>query len=262
MQFQLIQVFDNPQYNFKGNTSTVILLEKPLSDSEMQSIASDQLQPATTFLWPTDNPDTFNIRWFAPDTEIGLCGHGSMAAVAFLKNTLNRTGKTTLIYRDGKLEVEYLGNSSGKTIFDQIPVTKEVNVPEAISKGLGIPILNMYATTNKHIIVTDSEANVQNMKPDFNKLRESDIFGYAVTAKGYQVDFVSRTLVPHVHQLEDPATGSSHAALFPFWGNKLNKKEMTALQLSQRGGSFSGELLDSKVALTGHFKVLAEGHLL
>lgn len=51
MQFQLIQVFDQPEIGFKGNTSTVVFLENPLSEKQMQSIAADQLQPATTFLW-------------------------------------------------------------------------------------------------------------------------------------------------------------------------------------------------------------------
>lgn len=261
LPFQLIQVFDDPKLGFIGNTSTVVFLQNQLTVGQMQRIAADQLQPATTFLWPAQNEGEYNVRWFAPDEEIGLCGHGSMASIAFLKNILNRSGTTTLHYKTGSLVVECIGDAQGKTVFAQIPVLNEVEVPEAIAKGLNIPILNMYATTNKHMILTDSEANLQSMQPDFNKLRESEIFGYAVTAKGDKVDFVSRTLVPHVHQLEDPATGSSHAALFPFWGEKLNKTNMVAHQLSARGGKFSGELLGSKVSLTGNFRVLAHGNI-
>ena len=63
------------------------------------------------------------------------------------------------------------------------------------------------------------------MTPDFQKLRTMEMFGYIVTApsSSEEIDFVSRTIIPHVQQLEDPATGSSHAALVPFWANKLNK---------------------------------------
>ncbi len=97
------------------------------------------------------------------------------------------------------------------------------------------------------------------MRPDFAKLRESEIFGYAVTAPGDQVDFVSRTIVPHVQQLEDHATGSSHAALTPFWAERLNKNQMQALQLSRRGGRFVCSLEGDQVTLEGKFSVLARG---
>lgn len=261
MQFQLIQVFDQPEIGFKGNTSTVVFLENPLSEKQMQSIAADQLQPATTFLWKAKNEGEYNVRWFAPDAEIGLCGHGTMASVAFLKNVFGKTDKTRLHYNGGNIEVECISDSSGRITLAQIPVMEEIEIPQSIKDGLGIPVKAMYATGNKHLILAESEDAVRNMKPNFSKLRESEIFGYAVTAAGSDVDFVSRTLVPHVHQLEDPATGSSHAALFPFWGNRLNKTEMRALQLSARGGSFKGSLIGENVQLEGHFKTLAEGKI-
>lgn len=261
MQFQLIQVFDQPEINFKGNTSTVVFLDVPISDEQMQSIAADQLQPATTFLWKSEMEGEYNVRWFAPDAEIGLCGHGSMASVAFLKNVFGKTDKTRLHYNGGSIDVESVGESSGRITLAQIPVIEEVEIPQAIKEGLGIPTKAMFATGNKHLILAESEETVRNMKPNFSKLRESDIFGYAVTAAGSDVDFVSRTLVPHVHQLEDPATGSSHAALFPFWASRLNKSTMQAHQLSARGGSFTGNLINEKVQLDGHFRTLAEGKI-
>jgi len=93
----------------------------------------------------------------------------------------------------------------------------------------------------------------------FALLRTSEIFGYAVTALGDESDFVSRTLVPHVHQLEDPATGSSHAALAPFWSKRLNKSKMTAYQLSSRGGKFNIRLENNLVNLSGEFQCLSSG---
>ena len=262
MIFQLIQVFDNPSLKFRGNTSVVILLEKPISGEKMQQIAADQLQPATTFLWPAEGENEYNVRWFAPDAEIGLCGHGTAAAGAFLENLHDKKGKFSLHYKDGSLEVETLPGSAIRMSLPMIPVLHELEVPEAIMSGLNIPIKGFYATDNKYIILTDNEECVKMMKPDFSKLRESGIFGYAVTAEGDTADFVSRTLVPHVHQLEDPATGSSHAALFPFWKNKLGKTKMEAYQLSIRGGHFSGEVNDNTVLLTGHYKLLATGKII
>lgn len=258
LPFQLIQVFDNPREGFIGNTSTVVFLQEDLSDAIMQRIAADQLQPATTFLLETEKAGEYNVRWFAPDAEIGLCGHGSMAAMAYLQN-VNGENKIKLNYKTGSLEASAIDASNASLIIDQIPTLTDEPIPSAIQDGLNIPILGFYPTGNKYIILTDTEKSVREMKPDFSKLRESDVFGYAITALGDKVDFVSRTLVPHVHQLEDPATGSSHAALFPFWGKKLRKEKMEANQLSSRGGTFKGELFEKKIRLFGRFKILSKG---
>src|SRR5690606_22536564 len=111
-------------------------------------------------------------------------------------------------------------------------------------------------TGNKHLLITDRESSLRNMEPDFEWLRKSDIFGYAITAPGDQVDFVSRSLVPHVLQLEDHATGSSHAILTPYWAGKLNKQSMKSLQLSPRGGAFHCAILEGKVRLSGEYEIL------
>ncbi|WPP49959.1 PhzF family phenazine biosynthesis protein [Catalinimonas niigatensis] len=262
--FSLIEVFDDPSQGFKGNTSTVVWLEKEPDAASMQAIAADFNQPATTFLWSEDKSSAseFRVRWFAPDAEIGLCGHGSLAAIVYLSIQRSVKGTITLYFPEGQLQGEMQEGGKCSIILDAIPVLSEDKIPEVLEAGLGIPVKAYYATTNKHIVVVESEESLKNMKPNFAKLRESAAFGYAVTAPGDEVDFVSRTLVPHVQQLEDPATGSSHAALAPFWGKKLEKKRMVGHQLSKRGGKFACELVEGdRVILSGQFNILAEGKL-
>ena len=257
--FSLIEVFNDPGHGLRGNTSTVVWLEAPMEDETMQSIAADFNQPATTFLWSADAPHTFNVRWFAPDAEIGLCGHGSLAAVAFIAKEKNVTEEMTLLYRNGTLRGRKTAAQNCSIRLDAIPVTGEEEISEILQSGLGVAIEAHYSTENKNIVLLDNETTLRNMKPDFAKLRESEIFGYAVTAPGEQVDFVSRTIVPHVQQLEDHATGSSHAALTPFWAKRLGKQQMQALQLSPRGGRFFCGLEEQQVTLEGKFSVLAKG---
>jgi PhzF family phenazine biosynthesis protein len=257
--FSLIEVFNDPDQNFKGNTSTVIWLEEPMEDGMMQAIASDFNQPATTFLWPSEDHGTFNVRWFAPDAEIGLCGHGSLAAVAFLADEKNTSEEMTLLYREGKLSGKKTDTQSCSIRLEGIPVTGEASVSEVLKAGLGVPIQAHYSTNNKNIVLLENETVLKNMRPDFARLRESEVFGYAVTAPGDAVDFVSRTIVPHVQQLEDHATGSSHAALAPFWAERLGKNSLLAHQLSQRGGRFVCSLEGQMVTLEGKYQVLARG---
>lgn len=257
--FSLIEVFNDPDQGFKGNTSTVLWLEAPLNDEAMQAIAADFNQPATTFLWAAEAANTYHVRWFAPDAEIGLCGHGSLAAVAYLAEAKNASEEVALKYRDGILHGMKTGADSCSIRLDEIPVTREEAVSDVLKTGLGVPIQAHYHTDNKNIVLLENESALKNMRPDFAKLRESEIFGYAVTAPGDQVDFVSRTIVPHVQQLEDHATGSSHAALTPFWAHRLGKQQMQAHQLSRRGGRFVCSLAGDQVRLEGKFSVLAKG---
>ncbi len=258
IQFSIYQVFSDLKFGDRGNTAAVVLLNEPIPAEKMQSLAADLNQPATSFLWKESGH--WHVRWFAPDEEIGLCGHGAFASFAFLKDEEMMDPFLSMKYSDGA--IEGWRNSSGITIGLQTIVRmKKIDPPEPILKGLGIPIIEMYETSNKHLILTDTESSITAMKPDFNVLRASDIFGYAVTAPGDQTDFVSRTLVPHVGQLEDHATGSSHAILTPYWAEKLNKNRMVARQLSLRGGYFRCELNGDLVKLGGGHEKIASGQL-
>lgn len=247
----IIAVFTARELGFKGNPAAVVRSDSALSDEEMQENARKIGMPATSFLYMDEEGD-YRVRWFAPDAEIGLCGHGAAAAGIYLANEAGQE-EITLHYKSGRIKVAVKENTFFMTL-KGIPVNEQIEVPQEISDGLNIPILEMYKTENKHLIITDSEASVTQMNPDFDRLRQSPIFGYAVSAPGDRVDFVSRTLVPHVQQLEDHATGSSHAILVPYWAAKLAKTKMESYQLSFRGGRFFSEIKKSRVVLSGNFE--------
>jgi len=256
---KVIAVFTDSKRDFTGNPAACIYTKSALSEAEMQQIATKNKQPATTFLWPEEGDDTnYNVRWYAVDAEITLCGHGAAAAAIFLGKKFNTHEPLTLNHKKGNLRVQWQMSDTFIIELEANHVIDEIEVPDAIEEGLGIPVLGMYKTNGKHIILVESERILANMNPDFEKLRDSDIFGYAVTAPGLKVDFVSRTLVPHVDQLEDHATGSSHAALVPFWAAKLKNDNLSSLQLSRRGGKFTCKYRESrnKVYLEGNYKTI------
>jgi predicted PhzF superfamily epimerase YddE/YHI9 len=62
---------------------------------------------------------------------------------------------------------------------------------------------------------------------------------------------VSRFFAPQSGIDEDPVTGSAHSVLIPFWSKKLNKIEMTAMQLSKRTGFLKCKHLDDRVEMSG-----------
>ncbi len=257
IQYTLISVFSARQENVLGNISAVFKLDEPLSSNLYQQIAADINQPASTFILPEEDGG-FPIKWYAPDARIGLCGHGTMAAIAFLAE--GRPDQSFQFKSGRDVLMGFTDESARHFIsLDAIPVNKEIDVPPAIRAGLGIDIIAMYETNNKYIILAKDESAIASMQPDFCELRKCDIFGYAVTAPGESVDFVSRTLVPHVRQLEDHATGSSHALLTDFWSKKLSKPHLQAKQLSPRGGLFQCSLVEDQVILGGDFEVISKG---
>lgn len=257
-EFATYRVFTDLSRGFYGNVSTVVRIPQHLSDIQLQQIAADMAQPATTFLWREN--DQWNVRWFAPDSEIELCGHGSLAAMAFAVDFL----------KEDTFEVHYTngvisgGKSSPKSChmnLKPILLTKKLAIPDYLSQALGVEVLEFYETTNKHLVILKDENSIKNLAPNFELLRSSDIFGYVVTAPGERSDFVSRTFVPHVQQLEDPATGSSHAILMPYWGKRLGKSSLTGYQLSKRGGVFHGEISADRVTLSGEYQKINQGKL-
>ena len=52
------------------------------------------------------------------------------------------------------------------------------------------------------------------------------------------VDYVSRFFPPSIGIDEDPATGSIHCTLAPYWAGRLGKQTLRAQQLSARDGDF------------------------
>jgi PhzF family phenazine biosynthesis protein len=254
--FWLITVFSQRDQNILGNVSAVVHLNDEIQNEKMQLIANDLNQPATTFIWQKDGK--WNIRWFAPDAEIPLCGHGTMAAVA-LFHSLEKS-IPTFNYANGQVG----GFKENAKIYAELTRGnfKASPTPNGLEEALGVEIVEHYASSDKNIVVLNSEKELLGMKPNFDALKKLKPFGYAVTAKGEQVDFVSRTLVPKVQQLEDHATGSSHTVLVPFWAERLKKNQLSSQQLSRRGGKFECRLSDDSVILGGEYEIVGYGEIL
>ena len=84
------------------------------------------------------------------------------------------------------------------------------------------------------------------------KLSMLDLRGVIVTAPGSEFDFVSRAFFPKYGIPEDPVTGSAHTKLIPLWSKKLNKSELTAKQISKRGGELYCINNNKRVKISGY----------
>lgn len=260
--FYLVEVYNDPKLKMRGNIAAVLYLKEELSEGKMLELAEDLAQPATSFLIENKNdPHSFAIRWFAPISEIGLCGHGSLAAVAILQDQIGIEQKIKLKYPKGEIFGQLFKGKSGSIEIKGIEIKQENKDFAKLEKALGQKVLEHYFTDNKDIVVLQNEKAIKEMKPDFEALRALSSFGYSVTAKGEQCDFVSRTIIPFVPILEDQATGSSHASLSLFWSKRLKKNNLEAFQLSKRGGKFSIQVIEDSIHLRGNYRIISKGEI-
>jgi len=250
-----IDAFANEQ--FKGNPAAVCPLDEWIKDDVLQKIAAENNLSETAFFVKKDHE--YELRWFTPKSEIDLCGHATLASAFVIFTYLDKDAKNIKFNtKSGLLEV-----NKDEDLLTLVFPSREGEVcatPEALVKGLGKEPNEVYKARD-YLAVFDSEQDIMNLKLNMDELKKLDAFGVIVTAKGNEVDFVSRFFAPKAGVDEDPVTGSAHCTLVPYWKRKLNKQELVALQLSERGGTLYCTDLGEKVKISGEAVSYLEGYI-
>lgn len=257
MQITLYHINAFTDKLFAGNPAAVCILDEWLTDKEMQTIAMENHLPVTAFLVRKNNE--FHIRWFAPEYEIELCGHGSLASAYVIFNKLEPTWQQTdLHYPSGLLKIK---NENG-LITLEFPTKNSAIFPSAdlLIKGLGTQPIEIYQhKTERCLAVFETEEKVRELNPNMRLLKQLEHRGIIVTAPGKNYDFISRTFYPKKTAYEDSITGASHCLLIPYWSKKLNKTKLLAYQASQRGGELLCEYQGEKVLISGKAIMYMQG---
>jgi predicted PhzF superfamily epimerase YddE/YHI9 len=242
---------------FAGNPAGVCPLEQWLPDPLLQRIAAENNLSETAFLMRREG--FYDLRWMTPTTEVDLCGHATLAC-AFVLFFEMRLPLTKVVFRtlSGQLSATRLQN----VIELDFPVRppQKCAAPDALLKGLG-RAPNEVLKSRDYFVVFQSADEVQALEPDMRLFAELDSLGVIVTAPSRDVDFVSRFFAPKVGVPEDPVTGSAHSSLIPFWSERLGKAEMTARQISKRGGELFCRMLDERVGIGGEAVTYCRGEL-
>lgn len=218
---------------FKGNPAAVVPLKTWLSDELMQKIAMENNLSETAFFVPADNG--FHIRWFTPKAEVKLCGHATLASAHVLFNHLDYNGnEISFESLSGILKV----NRENNLIILDFPAltATETTIPEPVAKAFNIAPKSCFKGRDDYMLVYDTEEEILSLQPDFQQLVIAKTRGVICTSKSKNYDFVSRFFAPAVGVNEDPVTGSAHTMLIPYWSYILGKNELTAKQVSARGG--------------------------
>ena len=109
------------------------------------------------------------------------------------------------------------------------------------------------------IIELADEAAVRALSPTSPRSQRSTEWPWSPRA-ATEHDIASRVFVPYLGIDEDPVTGSAHAALVPYWAERLGRTEFTALQASKRepASSIAGWTATASI-LGGHCHTVIVG---
>lgn len=248
MKLPLYQVDAFTSRMFGGNPAAVVLLDDWLPDSALAAIAAENNLAETAFV--VARGDVMPLRWFTPTVEVDLCGHATLAAAHVLfRYSLPSAKRLTFSTRSGNLVV----TREGELLSMDFPSRpgKPVEVTDTLVSALGVRPREAHLARDL-LAIFDSESQVRDFRPDFQRIASLDVFAIIVSAPGNAVDYVYRFFAPRQGIPEDPATGSANCTLVPFWTARLGKSELIAEQLSTRGGDLRCTLRGDRVLIAGH----------
>lgn len=282
MNLRIVQVDAFADRPFTGNPAAVMPLDEWLPDEILQGIAEENNLAETAFTIPSgDGEADYDLRWFSPAQEIGFCGHATLASGHVLRGERDRIRFRTR--KSGMLDV--IARDGASLELDAPPTLVRPATPEQIGQATssdGTALLDVIARDGAGfetaeaelflswkgaeataiVLLPDAQA-VRRCKPDMARLREIDLM-VIVTARGGSGedeghDVVSRVFVPAWGVDEDPVTGSAHAALTPFWCDRLGVESFTAFQASRRGGLLQCRREGDRAVIGGKCVTVMEG---
>ncbi|PYV35638.1 MAG: oxidoreductase [Acidobacteria bacterium] len=261
MAVKITQVDAFTDKPFAGNPAAVCILGAPADEAWMAAVAREMNLSETAFLVRAN--DGHNLRWFTPAVEVALCGHATLASAHVLweEGHLKPSEQARFHTKSGLLTAE----RQGSWIELDFPAVREqpASAPAGLAEALAVK--PVYVGRNKfdYLVEVDSEETVRKLAPDFTALKKVGARGIIVTSRSRAApyDFVSRFFAPGSGVDEDPATGSSHCCLGPFWAKKLGKTEFLAYQASARGGVIRVRVAGDRVKLGGQAVTVLHGEL-
>ena len=253
-----------------GGPAAVMPLDAFLPDAQMQAIAAENNLAETAFLVAKDR-GVWDLRWFTPKLEVPLCGHATLAAAHAVYAHLGHEGEqASFDTRSGRLTVTRLADGRLEMDFPSLP-PRPTQIPEGLTEALGARPAEVLAASYL-VAVFDAPEQVVALAPDL--VRIEAISGEATGGRGNIVcaapgarsrdfaayDVVSRFFAPGSGVAEDPATGSAHCILAPYFSQRLGKSELQCFQAYPgRGAVISTRLVGDRVKLIGRARTVVEG---
>lgn len=258
---------------FRGNPAGVCLVDDPEAypEARMQAIAAELRLSETAFV--VADGDVFSLRWFTPTQEVLLCGHATLASAHALWTSgrldLDRPARFATRWKGG-LTARRIAGSATATVAVDFPAARStlVEPPTGLQAAIGASISAVGSNDLHHVVEVADERTVRALAPDLERLvTVPGVEAVTVTARSDDpsFDFVSRYFAPRHGIAEDPATGSAHTSLGPWWADRLGRAELVGHQVSRRSGVVRVRVGDpgpDRVTIEGDLVTVWQGDLL
>lgn len=222
MNYYILDAFADA--HFGGNPAGVVLLGEGAfpSDALMQSIAAELRYSETVFVRRLAERE-FALRYFAPQGEVELCGHATIAAFALLHRNGLSAGSCMCHAQAGALRVEV-----GHSVMVQMAQPRIVSTiaeaePLYVAVGLAghrpqLPVQVAYAGLPDIMLPVPNLSALHALQPDMAALSELSerhgtvgLHAFALTDDGHTAHV--RNFAPRYGIPEEAATGTANAAL-------------------------------------------------
>jgi PhzF family phenazine biosynthesis protein len=257
MRARIVDTFVDAR--FAGNPAAVVPVPGFPPTEVMQSVAHRIDLPTTAFVVPIE-PSAYRVRWFTPYKEINLCGHATIASARLLfgqsrNGSFGQTGngsatRLTFVSENGVLYAERVGELIGIDL--PAAQLKPAGPPPGLLAALGTEAVACATSSDDVLVEVESADAVAAVRPDFAALANQPFRGHIVTAPGTGgIDFVSRTFFPALGVNEDQVCVTAHCKLAPYWAQRLGRRSLVAVQLSERGGRLEVEDSGDRIRVLG-----------
>jgi predicted PhzF superfamily epimerase YddE/YHI9 len=141
---------------------------------------------------------------------------------------------------------------------------EEVSCPKIVLRSIGAEPAKCYRGARDLMLVFDSAAAVQGLRPDYSVMRALGHTGLIATARRSAAEVVYRFFCPgfSIAEDEDHATGSALSSLAPYWTRELSRSVFSAFQASTRGGIFVCSVNERVVTIASHCATFLAGTIL
>ena len=270
-----------------GNPAGVVFDSPDLTDKQMAYISKKLAVSETAFVFPSKKAD-YKVRFFTPEIEVDLCGHGTIATffTMALEKIITKTSTLTQETKAGILPVEILfsGNDVDRVMMTQAkPILKYVSLdiskladslnisPEEIDGSLPSQIVSTGVFTLP--ICIKSFDVLKNINPNFDKIKK---LGKEINAGSFHL-FTFETLEPrsvyHARNFaplyainEDPTTGTANGAVCSYLlKNKIIQEKNLICEQGDvigRPGRVYVDINEDTVKVGGRAKLTEEKEIL
>ena len=251
MKLKIWQVDAFASKPLEGNPAAIVPLESWLDAGPMQAIAAENNVAETAFFVKT-GAGAYDLRWFAPNREVDLCGHATLASAWVIFNKLDTGAERSALHDP----LRRVGGDARRWrqchVACRLPTSRALHPARRFrrSAGQGLGGARAEGTAYQRqgrrrrqgLDRGVGHARTRSRRWSRTPISRSGDAGGRGLGAGHRgrrrraYDMVSRFFAPYYGVPEDPVTGSAHCALTPFWAKRLGKKTLKARQASPRGG--------------------------